>query len=473
MKNLFKKILAVGLAATMTLGMAVTSFAEEEPVGGEESPVAAAAEVWVNGKDVKANADKGIEADLNKTYIKELADLVAEDTGVTVAEGEEATEGEEAKTEPQVGLNAELGEGNKYVVAVSDKDDEEITTIDKAIVNGKAVKSDLAKASYKKANDKKKTTANITVTAGKKAGTAVIWVAEINKAKEIVAYASFEVDVKVAPKKFTLVSGEVEKKKTVNVTEEVALAVNNGEEVVSEDATYTWTIKAPKGIPADTTEVYFTLAADGKNATFTASAMTTTAKADKYTITCVNDQSQKKATFTVTVVNDLTSVTLGDIELETATEDKVVKELVCNSDYTVEAAYAPAAVDGVVPFATTDKVKLYVAEVPKEGNAYEIDETGKAPKFKFTGTKATALTAKVAKDGKITLTAKKGTEAGTQVQLIWVSTHADKTIDVFTTIVTIGEAKAEEPETPACTCEPVEGVHQEGCPLYVAPEAGE
>ena len=29
MKNLFKKILAVGLAATMTLGMAVTSFAEE------------------------------------------------------------------------------------------------------------------------------------------------------------------------------------------------------------------------------------------------------------------------------------------------------------------------------------------------------------------------------------------------------------------------------------------------------------
>lgn len=451
MKNLFKKILAIGLAASMTMGMAVTSFAEE-PTDPETS---AAVEVWVNGKDIKEKKKDDVvvvEADLNKTYVKELADLVVADAGEAVAE--EAGEGEGTKTEPQVGLNAELAEGCKYVVAVSDKADTEITTVEQAIVKGKAAKCDLAKASYKKANDKKEIPANITVTAGKKAGTAVIWVAEINKAKEVVAYASFEVAVKEAPKKFSIEIPATEdaeaiaKKATVNVGTSVALAVVLPEEVTaSDDTTYTWTVKGPKGV----TEDAYTLTGNDAAATFKATAMTTTAKADKYTITCTNDQSQKKAKFTVTVVNDLTDVKLGDIKLDNADEAKVVKELVCNADYTVEAAYAPAAVEGVVPYATTDKVKLYVAEVPEgEAKAYTIDEAGKNPKFQFTGTKAKALTAKIDKQGKITLTAKKGTEGGTQVQLIWVSTHADKTIDVYTTIVTIGEvveeAPAEDPE---------------------------
>ena len=225
--------------------------------------------------------------------------------------------------------------GNDTIEAVAD-----------AYENGKGKKSDLAKASYKKGNAKKETVDSIQITAGKEAGNAVIWIAEVTKAKEIVAYATIDCTVKMAPKKFsvaaTIDEEKFEKKATVNVGKAVALEVAFPENTEEPDAetTYTWTVKGPKNV----TEDAYTLTGNDAEATFTAKAMTTTAKADKYTITCVNDQSQKKAKFTITVTNNLTDVKLGDIELDNADEAKVVKELVCNAaDYTVEAAYAPAA----------------------------------------------------------------------------------------------------------------------------------
>ena len=551
MKNLFKKILAIGLAASMTLGMAVTSFAEGEVADGgdgtnvtepvepgdvepgdentdpetpaePEAPAAEYdAEVWVNGKDVKAKGD--VKEDLNKTAVIALADLLAEDTAedekpaettssteateapaqseeepaqseeepaaqAEAAESGSETEGDEtpattpstgSTTTPpeeevkvQIGLSKELPEKTKYIFSVLEASEE--NTIEKAFdAKFKGAKSKKASVKF----DKK--TASFKVTAGKEAGAVEVWIAEYNsKSKAITAYTSFDVIVKTAPKKFTVEipatedAEAVAKKATVNVKDEITLAVNTGEEVVSEDTTYTWTVKAPKTVTDETAKDFYTLTANGKTATFATKATTSATKVDKYTITCVNDQSQKKATFTVTVTNDLTTVTLAAVAMDSAAEAKIVKELTWGTDYT-----ATGVVDAEA-YGTTDKIKLFVSKEidTEDAKTWEIDTSKKAPKFKLTGEKSKALTAKFGKDGKITLTAKKGTEAGTQAQVIMVVTHNDKSIEVYTMVVTMG-AKADEtpvePEEPQCNCEPVEGVHQEGCPLYVAPEEPE
>ncbi len=544
MKNLFKKILAIGLAASMTLGMAVTSFAEDEVADGgdditvtepaepgdentdpetpaePEAPAAEYdAEVWVNGKDVKANEDKKIEADLNKTAVIALADLLAEDTAedekpaettssteateapaqseeepaaqAEAAESGSETEGDEtpattpstgSTTTPpeeevkvQIGLSKELPEKTKYIFSVLEASEE--NTIEKAFdAKFKGAKSKKASVKF----DKK--TASFKVTAGKEAGAVEVWIAEYNsKSKAITAYTSFDVIVKMAPKKFTVEipateeAAAVAKKATVNVKDEITLAVNTGEEVVSEDATYTWTVKAPKTVTEETAKDFYTLTANGKTATFATKAVTSATKVDKYTITCVNDQSQKKATFAVTVTNDLTTVTLGAVAMDSAADAKIVKELTWGTDYTATGAVATEA------YSTTDKVKLYISkEVDTEdAKTWEVDTSKKTPKFKLTGEKSKALTAKFDKYGKITLTAKKGTEAGTQAQVIMVVTHNDKSIEVYTMVVTMGAKADETPVEPEkkCTCDPApaEGeAHAEGCPLAEeAPEAGE
>ena len=534
MSKLLKKLIALGLVATMAMTSTVTSFAEgegttvtetETPTTGEENTEeekkeeADEAVVWVNGKDVKANTKKKIEAKLNKTYVKALADLMVEGTtdsgdvttpassteapessdvsdSQTEAPANEVADGsdsssqseapaedpkeseststtkpaEEEKVVAQVGLNKTLGAKVKYLVSVTDK---EVTDYTKAFPNNKANKSNLAKATYKAAKAGKNE-ANITVTAGKEAGAAKVWVAEFDSAKKaIIAYNFFEVEVKMAPSKFTVqIPGKeaveekkdsegnviqkaqdavapITKKATVNVTEEVELEVKidkpvdtDGKSQVSAGATYTWTVKAPKGAKETTN---YTIVSNGTAATFTALAMTTATKADKYTLTCTNDQSGKKSTFAVTVTNDMSDVKILDVKMESAAEAAQETKLQWNTE-AYKTTTAAAFKDGEdVVYATTDKVKVYISEAvdTESAKTWELNTSGKAPKFKLTGTKSKALTAKMAKDGTITLKAKKGTAAGTQAQVILAVTHADKTIDVYTFVVTIG-AKAEE-----------------------------
>ncbi len=444
MKKLFKKILAVGLAASMVMGMAVTSFADEETT--EPEVTTTAAEIWANGKDIKAKGDN--PAVPYKTYVKEISDLLADETAEeveAVAEETEATEETETTEEVQVGLNAELGENCKYVFSVTGTDVEDVA---EAYTNGKGLKSNLAKAAYKKA--KNDTPANVTVTAGKEAGVARIWIAEVNKEKEVVAYSNFDVTVYEAPKKFTVAATidekTVEKKATVNVGTSVSLSVVLPEGVTaSEETTYTWSVKAPK----DAAETAYSIEADGKTATFKVSAMSKAGKTDKYTVVCVNNQSQKKATFAVTVTNDLTTVRLPETTMDSAAEAKVETTL----------GWASAPADGkyvattdieATAFDTTDKIKLYVANgtVDSEAAQKYVTVGEKADKFKFTGEKSKALTAKFdKKTGNITLVAKKGTTDGTTATVVMAVTHADKTIDVYVMPVTIGTASAESGDT--------------------------
>lgn len=419
MKRLFKKLVALGLAATMTLGMAVTSAATDAGSSGE--PTAAAAEVWVNGKDVKANANKNIEADLNKTFVMNLDDIVKGS----------ATIGTSA-------IDDKLDDDCKYVVSVTDTT---VTAVANAFDNNgaKGKKSDSAKAAFKKANDKKGIAANVTVTAGKEAGKTVrVWIAEYHKKdKAIASYGYFDVVVKEAPKKFTIGKSGVDgKKATINVKEEITLSVALPEGVTaSDDTTYKWAVKAPKDIEATA----YTLTENNETATFKATAMSKVAKADKYTITCTNVQSGKKATFSVTVANDLVSYAIADQQIASAASAKV--EATIGWSCETELGLALNATEGKLD--TTDKVKVYVSkDVDTESaKTWTVDETKKTPKFSLTGTKSSELKAKFdKKTGKITLTAKKGTADGTKAQVIIVMTHADKTIDVQTFAVTIGTA---------------------------------
>ncbi len=421
MKNLFKKIVALGLAATMTLGMAVTSVAADE--NNEASVVA---EVWVNGKDIKANEKKQIEEDLNKTFVKNIADIVKES----------ATIGASA-------IDDELNVGCSYVTSVTDT----TATIAEAFDDkGKGVKSDYAKAAFKKANEKKGIAANVTVTAGKKAGETVrVWIAEYNKKEKVVAsYGYFDVVVKEAPKKFDLSVAGVAKKATINVKDTVTLDVTLPEDATaSADTTYKWEVKAPKN--AAEGSYALTPATDGKSATFTANKMSAIAKADKYAITCTNVQSGKKAKFTVTVANDLVSYAIADQKMESAASEKQTLTLgwSCETDMGLALNVEEKKVD------TTDKIKVYVSDDvdTDEAKTWEVDETGKTPKFKLTGDKSKLVTAKFdKKTSQIVLTAKKGTEDGATAQVIVVITHADKSIDVETFTVTVGTA-AETPST--------------------------
>ncbi|MBQ8613092.1 MAG: hypothetical protein IJ416_02605 [Ruminiclostridium sp.] len=573
MSKLLKKLVALGLVASLAATSTVTAFAEDgtidvtggtvtaedgdantDPDAGtgtedgktDETPAedpkeeADEAVVWVNGKDIKANDKKKIEAKLNKTYYIDITDLLAADAGKTegetttadteaptpsesnsvseteapaneVADGSESASeseapaadpdaptssssssttepAEEEEKEPTLGLKSE---GGKYLVNVlpAPGKDEEANTYadafdtekDKVIKNADGAK--MAKASF----DKK--SGGIKVVAGKTAGSIEVWVAELDADKEIVAYNFTTVEVKMAPAKFTVeipaveeVKGEdgkvtqeakeaIAKKATVNVGTAVDLALNITTENVSEDATYTWTLKAAKGAEEKTN---YTLEGKGTKATFTPVAMTTATKADKYTITCTNDQSGKKATFAVTVTNDISAMTFGDIALESAAAAASELKLLWNTDvYKTTTAAAFKNSKGEVVYATTDKIKAYVTSTidTEEAKAWTITSNKGKDKFTLTGEKSSALAVKIAKDGTITLKAKKGTEDGTKVQVTFAVTHADKTIDVYTAVVTIGEKKAAEDEK-KCTCDPApaEGeAHKEGCPLYEAP----
>ena len=409
MKGLLKKLLGLSLVGVIAVSSVFASFAADETPAGDEPTVGESvvkeATVWVNGKDVKANEKKGIVAAKNKT-----ATLTLE----------------------EIGLNKTITDGYKYVISVTGTD---VTDVAKAFDSkGKGLKSNLAKAAVK-AKD-----SSVTITAGKEAGSAVIWVAEVDKkAKTVGAYAKINCTVKMAPSKFTIEvpkTGSAEaitKKTTLTVGSSVTLAVNvsKPETGVDESTTYTWSVKLPKNAAIDKNIAFEEGDTEG-TCTFTFKEMVNATKAESYTITCVNDQSQKKSTFKVTVVNDITAVTIGDAETIAIADATEAKQTA-----TVKATIATNAGANVAD--STDKIKVYIAGTDKigEGEGYTLTVGEKKDTFKLT-TKSKEVSAKY-KDGDITLTAKKGV-AGKTVKLLVVVTHKDKTIDVYEKLVTVAAA---------------------------------
>lgn len=408
MKGLLKKLLGLSLVGVIAVSSVFASFAADETPAGDEPTVGESvvkeATVWVNGKDVKANEKKGIVAAKNKT-----ATLTLE----------------------EIGLNKTITDGYKYVISVTGTD---VTDVAKAFDSkGKGLKSNLAKAAVK-AKD-----SSVTITAGKEAGSAVIWVAEVDKkAKTVGAYAKINCTVKMAPSKFTIEVPKTEsaeaitKKTTLTVGSTLTLAVNVSKpETVDADTTYTWSVKLPKNAAIDKNIAFEEGETEG-TCTFTFKEMVNATKAESYTITCVNDQSQKKSTFKVTVVNDITAVTIGDAETIAIADATEAKQTA-----TVKATIATNAGANVAD--STDKIKVYIAGTDKigAGEGYTLTVGEKKDTFKLT-TKSKEVSAKY-KDGDITLTAKKGT-AGKTVKLLVVVTHKDKTIDVYEKLVTVAAA---------------------------------
>ena len=612
MKKLFKKILAIGLAASMTLGMAVTSFAEEQTPEAPKSTENV--EVWVNGKDVKANDAKGIKADLNKTANVLLADLkatgaapivVVEDLeevtavsveGVTktgtltytakvtptdisatiedetkltagttltydadkktwsastdglkitgepkstskiVIEGEWIAKDTDAKATALTikenatpkfgsvvtfkngtldGLSESLAKGNKYVISVIDapvaeKDKEvEANTIEDAfdLTKGKAVKTTVKRATAK--FDKKTNTFN--VTAGKESGKVEVWIMEFNsKAKEVVACTHFDVTVKDAPKKFSVVMPEIkeeekvtreeiEKKYTTFVGDTSVDLLVKLPEGVKADATttYTWSVKTPKN---ETAFVYHTTEADeltdaekklagDANVVVVVQGeesetvkvgvffqkLSAPTKGGSYTVTCTNDQSGKKASFKFTVVNNVTKIDLKPVILANAYTAKQSAELVLGKDYTITTDLydftATKDTPALAALDTTDKIKAYVTSNVESSFAegedgedtfspkgFTLTQDEKKDTFKLVD-KCKEVSAKLDKTGKLIISAKKGTLPGTQAKLVLVATRKDKRISVYETLITVG--------VPAATIEAGETVKVTGTKLDI------
>ena len=567
MKKLLKKILAVGLSATMMLGMAVTSFAtgedEAEPTT-PTTPAAPSATVWVNGKDVKANSAKKISASYAKTAEVKLADLkaaeqkyayiieedyktkvtadlsavtkegtlvykkmvtassnenvkvtikdasavavgtytysaavaasgsvaaqaakwsnasgvalaadaisvsgtpAADDTftvalawdtteckdakNVAVKEGATVAEDTVVKVVQQVreGLTASLPAKTKYLISVTGTD---VTTYTDAFPSNKATKSTMASAKYDKKNSK------FIVTAGKEKGTGKVWIAEYSSVKKaITCYESFDLTVNMAPSKFTIqipaVKADAEKKieakdaitkkTTVSVGDTISLETlvsKPAAEDVTATTTYKWEVKLPKNAKAE--DVTITPAQDTKTATIKFNKIPVATKSTNFTITCTNVQSQKKATFKVTVNNDITSVTLPAIAVKNAYEDKQNATVKLGADTAnIVIKTKASGNEAVTKLDTTDKIKVYVANIPEDATdkGYTKEDGEKKDTFKLTA-KCKEISAKLSKEGVLTVTAKKGTMPGTQAKLLFVVTHKDKNIDVYESTITVG-----------------------------------
>lgn len=282
MKKTFKKVLAIFLAAiTLITASAITtiSFAEEATPCDFN--------VWVNGKDTKANTAKNIVASYYKTATKQH-------TGYYM--------------------------GGKWTVLVTPSD---VDTVSEFIAlfdaDKKTALTDTGKTAA--ANAKKIATAKIkdgliTVTAGKEAGLANVWVYEVNN-KTIVNDTSVE-GKEIEPKCYTICTKTAASSIVLTTTaanlgtgkilvdkarseSKIICTLNNG----AESQTATVVYIGDKKIDA-TASTYTVANSDATIATavYSAEAGTITVtpvKDGKTTVTVTNTQSGKTAKLAVTV----------------------------------------------------------------------------------------------------------------------------------------------------------------------------
>ncbi len=149
MTKLLKRIVALGMAATVTAtAVTATSFTAT----ASETKASYDFTVWANGKDVKANAKKKVEEDLNKTATLQHKGMFT---------------------------------GGKWSVMVTDTTVEDADAFVK-LFDEKAKLNETGKAMQKKMKSiasAKIKEGKITATAGKSAGEFLVWVYEVNSKK--------------------------------------------------------------------------------------------------------------------------------------------------------------------------------------------------------------------------------------------------------------------------------------------------
>jgi len=393
MKRLFKKLVALGLAATMAMGMAVTSVAADE-----------------------GNAVLGVSGD---TITFDGIDAAEAIDGPWLAGNKKATLGESGDktydlTEVKVKVTATAPDGGKIIVGAADDQGTE-PKVEKGKIT---TKSDIVKVSLKNGE--------ISIKANKKSGTARVWTVITDKEKNVTGYSYFDVVVKAAANKITLgYSGDAVKKISVPVGNTVEIDITglskekgaDGKQVETTDATF-YAEVADKNVENVSAEVVdgklvvkaLALAKD-KDGNYAAKAVSA-----KVTVYC--GESEKKAAVTIMVTNPATDIAPEFAEGSTSAllYEKDTATVIIN------------AVTAGKDMPTTDKVKVYVAAPAKAGVAADeekgieaveaieglkLSEDGKKVEF----TKSKAVAAKLNKDGTVTLTRKEVFEEAE----IWLS----------------------------------------------------
>ena len=390
MKNLFKKIVALGLAATMAMGMAVTSYAAD----GNDSTIGVSGDT-ITFDGIKAGDDiKGPWLTGNKN--SEFGNL----------------------TETTVKVTATAPEGGKIIVGAVD----DIKAAAPEVTKGKiTTKSDIVKVSYKAET-------GIVIKANKSSGTARVWTAIIDGDKNVTGYSHFDVVVKAAANKVKLTqtigaSTNDVKKIAIPVGQTATIDITglskekdaDGELKAATEATYTATVdsKFAENVSAKIENGKLVVEALALNKDEEGNFIAKTVSA-KVTVTCA--ESLKKATVTIMVTNPAT-----DIAPKFADDSN--KALLYVNDTATVTINAVTVGEGMP---TTDKVKVYVAapaakEVKDdEGNVtaeaiegLKLSEDGKKVEF----TKSKAVAAKLNNDGTVTLTRKEVFEEAE----IWLS----------------------------------------------------
>ena len=243
--------------------------------------------VWVNGKDIKANAAKNIKAALYKTsasiehitrYSGGKWNILVTDTSVTDAAA-------------LIKLIDKKGKADKNATAVK---------------NG----AELAKAKMKDGV--------ITVTSNKKAGKFYVWVYETKKVGKDVVVINDANKKKIEPVKYTGISKmankglvlsdkvnaqgfttdkSLAKLDTLPAKEITLYILNKGDAAADKDCTYSVTV------PEGQTKVKAVVNNATKTVAITVAKDAGSDKGTAYKLTITNDQSQQKATFTLTVKN--------------------------------------------------------------------------------------------------------------------------------------------------------------------------
>ena len=393
----------------------------------------------------------------------------------------------------KVKIATTTGEGEEAKTTYSDKDVSKDDT--------KAAKN-VASASVKSKNGE----TTITVKAGKAEGRAYVWIVDVRADKTAGQMVCIPVDVYAAPKSVLLFGYKtVETEKEVEgekvVERETVLDGVEYETKTDEEGKTTTTMKSidkKKAVKKVTLNVgesidyrifnilnlktapfvtktaeNFEVTVDEKGKAFVdayvesdtlvirAKAIDSAkpTKAAKAKVTVINKFNNKKASITVTVVNDVIAVNgEATITLPDASEDKKTVEIAYSdaqeltagwniSTYATDLAIAEEEVEEgkesavKLPYQTTDKIKLYVTSDEKAAETkdnvtttygYKVENVKGKDKFTLTS-KSKDVSAKLAKDGKITLTVKKGV-AEAKGKLLIVCTHVDKTIDVYEVI---------------------------------------
>ena len=386
-------------------------------------------------------------------------------------------------------------------------------------VEGGKVVADKTKAaeakkivSAKIKTDKNTKISAVTISAGKEAGTAYVWVIDIKADKTAGTMVRIPVSVKAAPKTMLLYKGWTDEGITYDDKGGISafdtksaqktiyipfgqyydyrlysfLNVKGEDFAFADDATYSVTLsdEVKKYISVDydgeTSDgcMWFGIEAKGRNTEKPTSPV-------KVKLDIVCNETGKKLSLTVNIVDNIDWVTFESemIIVPNATEDKQSVVFGFNDQteefektdyakngtfYSVDTSVSNHAgweqIDG---FCSTDKIKLYVTsdtEYSNYGDRVTINDYDSSDEFKaeiitkgYTlervkgkdkfaldkESKSANISAKIGKDGSITVSAKKGTPDGEQAKLLYVVTHQDKTIDVYEAKITVGTVPPE------------------------------